>query len=371
VGYDQLSDIPGVVPVTRAFALDTARHLGIKGRYLDWMAVPDRWISWFLGAVPTGMALIHKYKPKVLWSTYPIATAHLIGLTLHRLTGILWIADFRDPMTEEDPITHQKYPTDPRIRRSRQWIERLAVEHSSRSVFVTPGALRIYADRYPQMPASHWELIANGYDEESFLVAEQIAREKPYRQDRIILLHSGVLYPTPDRDPSAFFSALANLQSSGLISPSNLHIVLRASGYESHYQGLIRSYGLEDIVSLEPSLPYRHALAEMLNADGLLIFQGYTSNPAIPAKLYEYLRARRPVFAMVDPAGDTARELRQAGVGKIVSLDSQNEIADGLLEFLRQIREGNAPIANTSVIQGYARESCARKLAALLDTLDG
>ncbi|WP_276678948.1 hypothetical protein [Nitrosomonas europaea] len=38
----------------------------------------------------------------MIWSTYPIATAHLIGLTLQRLTGIPWMADFRDPMVQPD-----------------------------------------------------------------------------------------------------------------------------------------------------------------------------------------------------------------------------------------------------------------------------
>ena len=55
-------------------------------------ALPDRWTSWFWGAVPAGLSLIRRYKPRVLWSTFPIATSHLIALTLHRLTGIAWVA---------------------------------------------------------------------------------------------------------------------------------------------------------------------------------------------------------------------------------------------------------------------------------------
>ena len=44
-GDDQMGDIPSSVPVTRAFALDTARHLAIGGRYAGFMALPDRWAS--------------------------------------------------------------------------------------------------------------------------------------------------------------------------------------------------------------------------------------------------------------------------------------------------------------------------------------
>src|SRR5689334_11900077 len=52
VGDDQLGDIPSTVQVERAFALDSARHLALRGHYLQWMALPDRWASWFFGAVP-------------------------------------------------------------------------------------------------------------------------------------------------------------------------------------------------------------------------------------------------------------------------------------------------------------------------------
>ncbi len=79
----QLADMPKDLVVHRAFALDAKRHLGIKGRYLETCALPDRWASWWLGAVPAGLKMIRTHRPRVLWSTFPIATAHLVGLALH------------------------------------------------------------------------------------------------------------------------------------------------------------------------------------------------------------------------------------------------------------------------------------------------
>jgi hypothetical protein len=99
----------------------------------------------------------------------------------------------------------------------------------------------------------------------------------------------------------------------------------------------------------------------------LLVFQGYTSNPAIPAKLYEYLRARKPIFAMVDADGDTAATLRAVGTGTISTLESVEEIRKGLTEFLAQIRSGTAPLGDPSAIRGFSRETHAALLATLLD----
>jgi hypothetical protein len=41
--------------VRRTLALDAARHPAIAGRYPRCLALPDRWSSWWLSAVPAGL----------------------------------------------------------------------------------------------------------------------------------------------------------------------------------------------------------------------------------------------------------------------------------------------------------------------------
>jgi hypothetical protein len=270
-------------------------------------------------------------------------------------------------MNEIDPVTKKRWPKDPKIWWAREWIERQTVRSCARAVFVTPGALRIYAERYPEVPAARWAVIANGYSEESFVAAEALRNGNRPQGSKLVLLHSGVLYPSPDRHPGQFFAALAELRKSGRISSENLQVILRASSSEDLYQKQILEHGIEDIVILEPPVTYKRALAEMLSVDGLLLFQGQDSNPAVPAKLYEYIRARRPIFALVDDRGDTAMVLREARVGTLVPLDSSQRIATGLLEFLEQIRNGTAPIARTEEIERHSRNNRALELARVLD----
>jgi hypothetical protein len=364
---EQIADIPSGMPIERAFALDAAKDLSFHRRYISWTALPDRWVSWLLWAVPAGLRLIRKYRPQVLWSTYPIATALWIGYFLHRLSGIPWVVDVRDPLTEDDPLTGERFPSDSKLWRARRMIEERAMFHSSRAVLVTAGARKIYSDRYASVSNNHWAIIPNGYSEETFATVERNITRPSRNGGPMCLLHSGILYPTPDRDPSAFFVALNRLRAAGRISPGQLQVTLRASGYDDWYQKQIRAYGLHGIVYLAPSIPYHDALAEMLTADGLLIFQGYTSNPAVPAKLYEYLRARRPIFALADANGDTAATLRSARTGTLVPLDSSDRIAEGFVRFLDSVREGTAPIADDSVVQSFARESRSRDLASLFN----
>jgi glycosyltransferase involved in cell wall biosynthesis len=358
---DQLSDIPESIPVRRAFALDSARHLALAGRYLGVSALPDRWVSWWPPAVWTALRVVRQFRPKAIWSTYPIATAHLIGWSVRRLTGLPWIADFRDSMTEDE------YPRDPRQRRVYRWLERKTMQACSRAVFTTPSTVRMYAQRYPQIPSERFALVPNGFDEENFVEAEGLPSQRGGESSKpVVLLHSGALYPS-ERDPRCFYRAIEALQREGRIDARSLRIVLRATGHDAHHRRLIEEHGIQEVVVLEPSLPYREALREMMDADGLLVFQASNCNHQVPAKIYEYMRARRPILALTDPSGDTAATLRSAGVGDIVPLDDEEAIKGALPSFVRTVREGRAAIASEEEVSRHSRRARSGQLAALLN----
>lgn len=360
-GDDQLRDIPAEVVVQRAFALDTSRHLAFKGRYPSMLGLPDRWVSWLLGAVPAGLRLARRYKPDIIWSTYPIATAHLIGLALHRLTGLPWVADFRDPMTDDS------YPSNPRTRRVYQWIEKQTVTHCTRAICTTPGALALYRARFPDIPASRFCLLENGFDEENFAEAAQ-GLPTVQHGGRFVLVHSGVIYPS-ERDPIPLFDALAEMQRLGRISPAGFQLVLRATGHDAYLAQLIGARGIAQLVTLAPHVSYREALAEMLSASALLVLQASNCNHQVPAKLYEYLRARRPILALTNPCGDTAATLTAAGIDTIARLDSKDAIIAGLSHFLQLIEENSAPLATDSAVRSSSRFARTQQLAVLFNEL--
>lgn len=364
VSNDQLGEVPEEVAVTRAFALDTAKHLSVKGRYVAWMALPDRWVTWCIGGIISGLKMVYRFRPKVILSTYPIATAHLLGLILHKLTGIPWVADFRDSMTEDG------YPTDPTQWKVYRWIEKQTVTHCTRAIFTTPGAVSMYAERYPHIPEARWALIPNGYDEENFVRAEQsdqLPQALNEKHKQIVLLHSGILYPS-ERDPTEFFKALSSLKATGKIDRNKIKVILRATGHDHLHRQSIRQFDLEDIVFLEPSVAYEKALAEMLVVDGLLIFQASNCNHQIPAKIYEYLRARRPILALTDPAGDTAKVLLDAGLASCIApLDDETAIAKLISNFIDNVDVRSSAVASDAVITSHSRQARTKLLARLLD----
>ncbi len=360
--YDKTysEDLPGVT-VKRAFALDTAKHLAVGGKYLQAMALPDRWASWALGAVPAGMQMIRRFKPDLIWSTYPIATAHKIAHRLHQLSGLPWVADFRDPMTDEG------YPSNERVRRAFLDIEANTVRRCSQAVFTTPDTLEMYKTRFTDVDAGRFHVIANGFDEETFArVENEITASTPGAKQPLTLLHAGLLYRS-ERNPEPFFAALGELKKKGKVSAARLRVVLRASGDEAHYRQRLEDLAIADMVELAEPRPYGEALREMLSVDGLLLFQAANCNHQIPAKAYEYLRAKRPMLALTDHAGNTAQLLRDAGIDSIVDIADQADIEKGLEKFLDDIEGSRAAVASDEVIQRHSRRHHTRELAAVFE----
>jgi glycosyltransferase involved in cell wall biosynthesis len=282
---------------------------------------------------------------------------------LAKISGIPWVADFRDSMTEET------FPRDPAKHMAYERIEQKAVYNASRVVFTAPGALAMYAERYPDIDTSRFAVIENGFDEAKFRSVEERSAESIESESdserALTLVHSGLLYPS-ERDPTSFFLAIKKLVDSGRVPRSRLRIVLRASGYEDQYRRVIDEARISDIVKLEPSVPYGAALNEMLRADGLLLFQAANCNHQIPAKLYEYIRAKRPILALTDPDGDTAGILERAGVKTIARIDRDEEIAEMLASF---VQSPAASIVDQDFVASCSRHARTRQLATLLDNL--
>lgn len=357
---DQMGEIPDDVVVERAFGLDTARHLSIAGRYFGWMAQPDRWISWWPGAVFTGMGMIQRYRPSAIMSTFPIATAHRIGLSLHKRTGLPWVADFRDSMTEPG------YPRDPMTWKVQRRLEERTVHACTKAVFTTEPTRQMYADRYPDIPASRWAVIENGFDEENFRAAETGLEQAPKgNAGPITLVHSGILYPK-ERDPRPFFAAVAQLKRAGVIDAKRLRIVFRATGSDDLYIPILADLDIGDIVRLEPVVAYRDALREMLGAEGLLLFQGEVCNHQIPAKIYEYYRSGRPILALIDHAGISATMLREAGVKHLADIANAAEIAATIERFVADLTAGVVSGVDRTFAMANSRQSRTKELATVL-----
>ena len=356
--------IPPGCEVVRVRCFDTARHLSLAGRYPGFMAIPDRWASWWWLGARQGASVCRDRQVSAIWSTYPIATAHRLGAAIARRTGLPWIADFRDPMAQPG------YPADPRRWRAYRNIEETAAREAAKMVFVTPSALETYRELFADTPRERFALLENGYDESVFESA-RAALITPLEGRPLVILHSGVVYPS-ERNPTALMDALASLKASGRIVAGQFVLRFRAAAHERMIRELAESRGVAEFVELAPPVPYREAISEMMSVDGLLVMQGRNCNAQIPAKLYEYLRAGRPMLGLADPQGDTGRTMLEAGIEHVAMMEDADAITRVLPEFLGALRAGSAPVVPRERIARFSRRALTGSLATLLnETCEG
>ena len=346
---DLLQSIPEKTNVVRSFALDSARHFSIKKKYPGIFAVPDRWFTWWFSGVYYGLKLIKSESPAAIWSTYPISTAHLIAATLHRLTGLPWVADFRDPMVSENHPSHKLQKL------ACIWIENFVMKNADQCIFTTERTAQEYKKKYPYF-SYKCLVIENGFDEEAFSIQEL---QKILNVDEtLVMLHSGMIYPE-DRDPSNFLRAIRNFIKQKKIDGNKIKIRFRAPQHEIELTDLVKNLGMEYLVEILPPIAYAEAIAEMRAADLLLVFQGKNFNTQIPAKIYEYLRTGKSILGLVDPRGDTAKKLREFSAPLIANIDSEKEIEESLSLWLenRNSPEISAAISNDlEKIQNFSRK---------------
>ena len=279
-------------------------------------------------------------------------------MALHTVTKIPLIVDLRDPMIYEG------WPGNRWIRATYRRIERRAVELASAVIVTTPSARCLYVERYSRLPASRFQMIANGVDD-TMNVA--VPHNRTTWSEPIVLVHSGLM-EIPDRDPTALFEAIAHMRKQGDIANNVLRVTLRATGRDDDYRRQTAELGINDIVTIDGRISHAEAIEEMRCADGLILFQGAQCNRQIPAKAYEYLACRRPVIGLVDSLGDTHGLIAgQWEVPYVADMSSAPAIAEVLLKFISDFRRHDVFVPDASWVEKHSRAQGVRQLAEVFD----
>jgi glycosyltransferase involved in cell wall biosynthesis len=116
-----------------------------------------------------------------------------------------------------------------------------------------------------------------------------------------------------------------------------------------------------------PQVPHAEAVKIMADADALLAIPGDRLPAALSGKLFEYLRARRPIVLVA--ADGAARALGiDVQVDVLVRPDDVSGLAAALGQLLDAKQSGSLKTStDPAVVATLEREQGARLLAGLLD----
>jgi glycosyltransferase involved in cell wall biosynthesis len=338
----------------------SSRRFGFLRKLGAAALVPDTYIGWYPFAVREGLAMLRAGSFDAVYSTSPPETSHLIALRLSAVSGLPWIADFRDPWMN----LHLLAPPTSLHRRAHRTLERRVCERASAVVVTTPWHRDRLAAAYPHMAPV--ELIRNGYDPDDI----ESVREVAPSEDSFQIVHAGML--TQKRSAVSFLEGL-KLFLDGTPGAREKCRAIFLGPRESENDEAASALGLSDVASFRDTAPHAETLKIERSSHILVLIKH--ANPLydglVPGKLYEYIGVGRPILA-VAPEGEAAAIVRRHRRGEVVPHDDPAKIAGALAAMYAAYRAGTLDAAyDLSPVADYRRDVLAGRLAERLDAIGG
>lgn len=275
------------------------------------ISLPDGERNWIVPAVWHAMRIIKRERVACILTSCPPYSVHLIGLILKLLTGVRWVADFRDPWITGS--CKQLYYTSLLSMAIESRLEHLVLRKAD-SVLVNTAILTdLFRQAHPDLDYCKFAHLPNGFNPDLF--AKYRGLEK---FERFTITYTGSLYF--GRSPEPLFESLSRLIGDGLVRPDRIRLKLVGDcsdidGYAT--DRLIAKYGLADVVEVSPPVSHGRAM-ELIARSHIALLLAPSQPLQIPAKVFDYIGIGTPILALAGE-GATADMIRSTGFGQVYS----------------------------------------------------
>jgi hypothetical protein len=334
---------------------------GVRRWLLSMLLIPDDFTGWIVPAVISGLRAVRAQKVDCLFSSGLWWTNHLVGLALAELTGLPWIAHFRDPWTQAQWLK----PVSGLSIRIEKFLERQVLRKACAVVCVTEEHTAQLRQGNPDLPPGKFITIPNGYDGMEWEAV--LHDKKEAHNDKFTITYAGSFYYK--RSPYPLFPALRSLIDSGEIDRDHIQLQFISGGaYVAEglpVMDVATKYGLADQVTLPDRLSRPEAFRRIAQSDLLLL--SVDQSYQIPLKTYEYLRAGRPILALTS-GGAIVDLLSETGGAWVVDPNDGAGIRAAVLEAYRGWCGGvDARTPNQDVVAGFDRRRLSGRIAEMFD----
>jgi glycosyltransferase involved in cell wall biosynthesis len=326
------------------------RRLGISTDVIMSALWPDPVVGWVPAAVREGFRLIRRHQPRVLYSTSLPASSHLAALIVHRMTGLPWVADFRDGLTyHPDPSYTRAHPPT----RVTAALERRVVRAAK---FTTVACESIdIVDLARDDPRRR--MIPNGVDLDDLPVDRTMSAGT---DDRFRLTFVGTMFGARDGGP--VLAAVRALVDRGVIDPGRFEVRIVGNVMQTDRGSLPVP------VSFTGFVDHAQAVVEMHRATAL-IFHEPPYVPGASGKVYEYLASRRPVICAAHPNNVGYRLIDELGAGECADVRDQAAVEAALERLVLRWKQGAlTPLDHVrdEALRRFSRAKLAGDLAEVL-----
>lgn len=328
---------------------------------------PDDSTGWLPFALVKATHLLRSKDISVIYTTSPPHSVHLTGYLLKKLSKKPWIADFRDPWTSWAPYLYTP-PTEIR-RKNQEYLEHAVLNCADKVITNTEPMKEDFINKYSDIDKEKYITITNGYDPEEFA---QLCVETP---QKFTITYTGTLSfvdQNPRYNPKFFLEAVKRLLKEAPFLREKLQIIFVGPGTDTDLASrMIAKLNLEEVVKTIGPVSHKRCIQFLMLSHVLLLihYSGKGSEAWIPAKIFEYLGAGKPILALAPNKGATADLLKALNAGIIVNPEEPESIKKAVLSLYRGYEEGSLKGPNPSLIQSLSRQRLTGSLATILESL--
>jgi glycosyltransferase involved in cell wall biosynthesis len=314
--------------------------------------IPDARALWIKPSVRLLKKYLANHPVDAILTDGPPHTNTMIGCKLSESLNIPWLADFQDPWTQVD--YYKMLMIGKRADRIHKKLEKHCLNIAAKVTIASPT----WAKEIEELGAQNAEPIFWGYDEDDF------PNETVNLDQKFTILHAGQL--GYDRYPETFLKVLTALKNENPEFAAKL--CLRFAGTVDYaIEKSIHSLGLSDNYEALGKITFPEAIKYTLQAQLLLLPLNIADNAhgRIPGKLFENLRAHRPILCLGPNGSDVSEIISETQSGKSFEYDNAEGIKTYILELFKKFSEGIYTIEQKNITQ-YNVKNQVKKLSDLL-----
>tara|TARA_R100000935_G_scaffold42923_1_gene65275 strand:+ start:95172 stop:96452 length:1281 start_codon:yes stop_codon:yes gene_type:complete len=323
--------------------------LYIRGNFF----IPDARVGWVKPSVVFLKKYLTEHPVDTVVTSGPPHSLHLIGLQLKKELDVAWLADFRDPWTTIH--YHDSLRLTKKSQKKHKQLE-AEVLQTADTITVTSPTTKKEFEAITNRPV---KTITNGFERKETITTNLDAK--------FSIAHIGSLLS--ERNPALLWEVLNELAYKVEGFREDLEIVLAGVVGEEISES-VSSFGLSQNLRNVGYVSHKEALQLQHNAQLLLLLEidSPETRAIIPGKLFEYIRAERPIIAIGPDGSDIKAVLEESKSGTFFTSAEKKQLKTSIVDFYKAYK--NDGIQGGAVhISKYTRKHLTKKMAQILKEL--
>ncbi|MEA1874165.1 MAG: glycosyl transferase family 1 [Bacteroidota bacterium] len=317
--------------------------------------IPDARALWIKPSVRYLKKYLTEHPVDAILTDGPPHTNTVIGCKLSQATGIPWLADFQDPWTQVDYYSMLKIGK--RADKKHHALEQECFQTAKKITIASPT----WAKDIVSIGADNVDPIFWGYDDDDF------PEITPPDDKTFSIVHAGQL--GYDRRPDGFLSMLGELKKENPEFGKLLRLKFVGT-VDYVIEETIKENGLSENYFAPGNISRPQAIDLTLKAQLLLLPLNIAENAKgrIPGKLFENLRASKPILVLGPTNSDVSKIVTDANAGITCAYDDVKTQKAFILDRFEKFKQGKNHI-DLGNIKAYSVKNQVKRLSGFLNKI--